>query len=466
MNIQLPETLIASLRGVAGFDEAAFRAVHEAPGGGVTAVRRNPAKHPAALEDFGGDTPGPIRPSGPVPWASTGVYLPERPLFYLDPRWHAGAYYVQDASSMSLEFVLRHHQVFSGSPRILDLCASPGGKSTLIAAMLGESGMLVSNEIIHSRQPALEENLTKWASPSVVLTQSDAAALGQLKGYFDVIVVDAPCSGSGLFRKDPEAISQWSADLVALCAARQRRILSDIMPALREGGLLIYSTCSFSAEENEQISDYLLEDFALESLPVPFDSRWGIVEATSPRKQATGYRFYPYRLQGEGFYLACFRNLSNPERQVAARKTKPLWPLATARQRKVVQSWIQPGGEKICIQERGQLQGICATVAESLPILQTGVRVRAAGILLGRLAGEQMIPAHGLAMSDWVAEDISRLSLDPSEALTYLRKQDLSRRSYPAGWQLVCLGPWSLGWLKGMGSRMNNYYPTAWRLRS
>jgi 16S rRNA C967 or C1407 C5-methylase (RsmB/RsmF family) len=465
MNIPLPEMLIASLRGVAGFDEAAFRAVHDAPDG-VTAVRLNPAKHPAAIADFPRGTEGRIPPSGPVPWTTGGLYLPERPPFYLDPRWHAGAYYVQDASSMSLEFALRHYGVASGSLRVLDLCASPGGKSTLISGLLGENGMLVSNEIIHSRQPALEENLTKWASPSVVLTRSDAAALGQLQGYFDVIVVDAPCSGSGLFRKDPDAISQWSPEQVLLCAARQRRILSDIMPALKEGGLLIYCTCSFSAEENEQISDYLLEDFNLESLPVPFDPRWGIVETVSLEKQARGYRFYPYRLQGEGFYLACFRNLAATPPQISARKGKPLWPRATAREREAIQPWIREDEGKIFIQERGQVQGISALVAESLPVLQANARVRAAGVLLGRLAGEQLIPAHGLAMSDWVAEDISRLALEPSEALAYLRKQELSHESYPPGWQLVCLGPWSLGWLKGMGRRMNNYYPTAWRLRS
>ena len=186
-----------------------------------------------------------------VPWCTHGIYLPERPVFALDPHWHAGAYYVQEASSMFLDHVVK--QLFTHEPvRALDLCASPGGKSTLLCDALPSGSMLVSNEVIRSRVGTLRENITKWGHEQVVVSSADASAFAGLPSFFDLIVVDAPCSGSGLFRKDADAMDEWNPDNVALCAARQNRILDDVLPALQTGEVLVYSTCSFRKKKTKR----------------------------------------------------------------------------------------------------------------------------------------------------------------------------------------------------------------------
>lgn len=214
-----------------------------------TAVRVNPFKTEAVPPQFA---------SGKETYSRWGRLLPERPDFALDPLFHAGAYYVQDASSMYLESILplmtrMREERPEGPFTVLDLCAAPGGKSTHLLSMLREipGSFLVSNEVIRSRASVLCENISKWGAANVVVTNSDPSDFQSLGEYFDVIVVDAPCSGEGMFRKDPEAVAQWSMDNVRLCAARQRRILSDILPCLRPGGLLVYSTCTFNPVEDE-----------------------------------------------------------------------------------------------------------------------------------------------------------------------------------------------------------------------
>lgn len=197
-------------------------------------------------------------PSGtPVPWSPYGRILEERPNFTLDPLFHAGCYYVQDSSAMYVGHVLRKHLAgFSGGIRVLDLCAAPGGKTTDLAVSLreafGGSFTLVANEVMKARAAVLRDNVARWGDPAVAVTSADPAVFGRnLPGYFDIIVADVPCSGEGMFRKDPKAVADWSPELVDLCAARQRRILADVWPALREGGILIYSTCTYEDVEND-----------------------------------------------------------------------------------------------------------------------------------------------------------------------------------------------------------------------
>src|SRR5436190_11131836 len=218
--------------------------------------KRGPADNPPSHR-FGGHNPQSAIPESAilksamsrVPWSSSGFYLNERPIFTLDPMFHAGAYYVQEASSMFLEQALKQTVDLSQPVKVLDLCAAPGGKSTLIQSLITTESLLVSNEVIKTRVNILSENITKWGAANVIVTNNDPRDFQRLPGYFDVIVIDAPCSGSGLFRKDPAAISEWSRDNVILCSQRQQRILADIMPALKPGGILIYSTCSYSQEE-------------------------------------------------------------------------------------------------------------------------------------------------------------------------------------------------------------------------
>ncbi|HMG68181.1 MAG TPA: hypothetical protein VK588_10860, partial [Chitinophagaceae bacterium] len=221
--MRLPEKLLESLQGIKGFDKEAFEKVH-ATGGQLTSIRLNPTKfsEPLTALSFGNDL------AGTVPWSDFGYYLNQRPSFTFDPLFHAGCYYVQEASSMCLEQALKQTTDLSQPLRILDLAAAPGGKSTHIQSLISHDSLLVSNEVIRSRSNILKDNIIKWGSDNVVVTNNDPKAFSRLENYFDVIVVDAPCSGSGLFRRDEEAIGEWSLNNVHLCSQRQQRIVSDV----------------------------------------------------------------------------------------------------------------------------------------------------------------------------------------------------------------------------------------------
>ena len=210
-----------------------------------TAIRLNPFKGLAGPEGT------------PVPWSPYGRILEQRPVFTLDPLFHAGCYYVQDSSAMFVGHIFRRALASVGRPgiRVLDLCAAPGGKTTDLAASLreafGDEFLLVSNEVMKDRSRILCDNVAIWGDPNVMVTSADPAAFGRFPGYFDIIVADVPCSGEGMFRKDPKAVEQWSEQTVQLCAARQKRILADVWPALRQGGVLVYSTCTYEDCEND-----------------------------------------------------------------------------------------------------------------------------------------------------------------------------------------------------------------------
>ena len=204
---------------------------------------------------------------------------------------------------------------------VLDLCAAPGGKSTLINSSLSDKDLLVANEIIKTRVPVLCDNLNRWGTANTVVTNNDPKDFGRLSGFFDFILVDAPCSGSGMFRKDPAAMHEWSEANVNLCHQRQERILADVYPALKEDGCFIYSTCSYSHKENEDILDWLCKEFDMETIRIPVDADWGIVETQSEQQQAWGYRFYPGRVKGEGLFTACLRKKETAT-QLPAFKTK------------------------------------------------------------------------------------------------------------------------------------------------
>ena len=247
-------------------------------------VRANPAKIAAEeLRKHFGELA-----ADPVEWSPEAFYLNGRPSFTLDPMFHAGAYYVQEASSMYVGKILRGIIGEAREPlRILDLCAAPGGKSTDAASAIRKGDLLVANEVIGSRASILAENLTTWGVPGTVVTNSDPAAFGKLKGFFDILIVDAPCSGEGMFRKDPRAAAEWSPENVALCASRQRRILADSWPCLRPGGTIIYSTCTFNRFEDEDNAGWIASELG----------------AGLPEQR----HFLPGRDKGEGFYCALLR---------------------------------------------------------------------------------------------------------------------------------------------------------------
>lgn len=451
MACPLPSALIDSLKSQPGFELASFTEIHDRADP-LTSIRINAEKGLRTFEQ-----------QLPVQWCKQGIYLAERPLFTADPLFHAGCYYVQEASSMFLEKALLHSIDLDQPLKVLDLCAAPGGKSTLINSLITNDSLLVSNEIIKSRVPVLCDNLTKWGKHNTYVSSNDPKDFGRLEAYFDVLVVDAPCSGSGMFRKDPDAIKEWSEENVNLCSQRQQRILADVYPALKKDGILIYSTCSYSQAENEAIADWLTEEFNLESIQIPIGEEWGIVETQSPKCHNWGYRFYPNRLKGEGFFLSCFRKKEgdlNPNLKI--RKQEPV--KIPANHILEINEWLSPKSEVEIISFQDGYLAIPKGQQNDLAILQERLYLKKSGTRLGKFAGKDFIPDHELALSLLAAKRIQRIELNREQAISYLKKQDIQLKSDLSGWALICFENQGLGWAKVLPNRINNYYPKEWRI--
>jgi 16S rRNA C967 or C1407 C5-methylase (RsmB/RsmF family)/NOL1/NOP2/fmu family ribosome biogenesis protein len=448
----LPAALIASLQHIPGFDEPAFRQAHTQVQQ-VTSIRFNPEK----INNT--DQPLHFATDGPVPWNSNGWYLKERPFFTLDPLLHAGAYYVQEASSMFLQQAMQQCCNLSQPLKVLDLCAAPGGKSTLLQSVISAGSLLVSNEVIKTRVNILAENITKWGAANVVVTNNDPQHFQRLPGFFDVIVVDAPCSGSGLFRREPQAIDEWSENNVALCSQRQQRILADILPALKEGGILIYATCSYSKQEDEDIIDWLTTDDKMTSMRLTLEQDWGITETVS--RNGYGYRFFPDKVKGEGFFIACFTKIQATGSFSGKTRKQDLLPVKNLPA--VTSMLIQPDAFYFLYQQE-EVLAVPLWMQNDLAALQSALYIKKAGIKMGKLIGNELIPAHELALSSALQPGKNFIELDKTSALQYLRRQDFTVPDGNKGWCLIKYGELGLGWIKLLANRINNYYPKDWRI--
>ncbi len=453
---KIPASLITSLQNVKGFDEEAFLATH-ANGEQVTSVRLNSAKYSSANPK--------LDIASRVPWSTNGYYLNHRPSFTEDPLFHAGAYYVQEASSMFLEEVFRQTCDLSRSLKVLDLCAAPGGKSTLIQSVISADSLLVSNELIKTRVNILTENITKWGAANTVVTNNDPGDFQRLPAYFDVIVVDAPCSGSGLFRKDPDAIDEWSLHSVLLCSQRQQRILLDILPALKPGGILIYSTCSYSLEEDEAIGEWLIKnvDHQVSGIQLQLKHHWNIIETQTNAGTGFGYRFYPDKLKGEGFYIAAFRkNLESTVSKEIKQKNKPL--LADKKETAIVSSMINSVEPFSFFKWKDEILMVPENLLQDVFALQAALYLKKAGIRTGTVIRNELIPHHELAMCNLLADDVPAVNAEIETALQYLRRADLKIDTAHKGWVLLKYQQLALGWMKVLPGRINNYYPREWRI--
>ena len=265
----------------------------------------------------------------PVPWCRNAYYLPQRPNFTMDPLLHAGCYYVQEAASMFLDEVISHFSsLTSRLASVLDLCAAPGGKSTLLRAALPDNCMLYSNEPIRNRANILAENVAKWGYENHIVTNAYPRDYRASKQSFDLILCDVPCSGEGMFRKDEATIREWSPQNVEKCWRLQREIVSDAWACLNPGGLLIYSTCTFNTKENEENIRWILEEFDAEVLPVDVKPEWNITGSLLPGFDEPVYRFIPGISRGEGLFMCVLRKAANPSGSNKSNKTKnPVKPI-------------------------------------------------------------------------------------------------------------------------------------------
>jgi 16S rRNA C967 or C1407 C5-methylase (RsmB/RsmF family)/NOL1/NOP2/fmu family ribosome biogenesis protein len=397
-----------------------------------------------------------------IPWTTSGYYLDDRPIFTLDPLLHAGGYYVQEPSSMFIEQAVLQATNRELGLNVLDLCAAPGGKCTHLLSLISKDSLLVSNEVIRSRVSVLEENVLKWGYPNSVVTNNDAKDFQRLGDFFDVILIDAPCSGEGLFRKDPQAVNEWSPDNVILCSSRQKRILKDIWPALKRDGILIYSTCTYNEHENEEVIQWLHESEDAESIRLTLDPRWGVEEIS--KNDTYGYRLFPHRVKGEGFFLSVMRKLSDGATRPKLRKT------FASPARKVVdqlQEWLMLPQEKTFIFRKDELvQALPANKITDIELLANNLHLISSGTAMAAIKHDKLIPDHALALSvELNAKNFSTIDLDLQDALRFLRREAIEAKYTKKGFALVRFNDLALGWVNVLESRINNLYPAQWRIR-
>jgi len=387
--------------------------------------------------------------------------MKERPSFTLDPIFHSGAYYVQEASSMFLEQAFRQIE-HEKSRIVLDLCAAPGGKSTHLLSLLNANDLLVSNEVIRSRISVLDENLRKWGHQNIVVSSNDPSDFTELEGLFDVILVDAPCSGEGLFRRDASAIEQWSVENTNLCATRQRRILADIWPALKNGGYLIYSTCTFNPEENEENLKWLAANNQIESIRIPIQESWGVDEIETTG--LFGYRFLPHKVKGEGFFLTLIRKKDGSDSFGFAKKAKPKYD-KVPRQFAEIRNWLTTSDSEFLVKN----EFIIAFPEAKIPVLNAlsdKLRIISFGLPMAQFKKNDLLPEHTYALSiDRNPAVFDSIELELKEALLFLKKEEIRINSQKKGWLIVQYRGVPLGFVKNLGNRANNYFPKEWRIR-
>ena len=421
-------------------------------------VRINPAKAGSPTEIFGNLV------SGPVEWNRHAAFLSERPAFTLDPLIHAGAYYVQDSSAMFpgkafrdvLDKVLESGII---SPKVLDLCAAPGGKTTDISASLRESCkggyLLISNEIMKQRAAVLADNAAVWGDPSVVVTSVDPKAFGTLPGFFDIIVADVPCSGEGMFRKDDEAVSQWSEENVALCQARQRRIVADVWPSLAEGGFLVYSTCTFNNLENDDNVKWICSEFGAEIIGI---------DGCGLLRTECGVSLVPGFVRGEGQYCAVLRKTS-PSAGTAAcsGRQQDRWQKLPEAQASIIRPLLDE--EMAMIVKDGRIVAVPEYVRCLLSMLEP-LRPLARGLAVGMFKGKDFIPDADLALSLSLRRGaFNEFEVNRETALSFLHRDPVRLPDAERGMLLLVYRGLPIGFVKNLGNRCNSLHPLHRRIR-
>ncbi|MBR5850108.1 MAG: rRNA cytosine-C5-methylase [Alistipes sp.] len=454
--MQLPERFVASIEAELGEEQAAqlCAALEGVP---PTSIRLNPT-HGDSEELLRA-----LKAERPIGWNSLGYYLGERPSFTLDPAFHSGAYYVQEASSQFVEQLLPAEME---GGRVLDLCAAPGGKTTLYASKVGRTGLVVANEIDRKRVRILADNVRKWGTGNVVVSCCDAARIAQLEGWFDVVAVDAPCSGEGMFRKDHEARGEWSEQHVHLCAARQDEILREAWRSLKAGGRLIYSTCTFNRQEDEGTLERFLAwagDEVVEAPACALSEEWGVVAGRVGAFQT--FRLFPHKAEGEGFFaaVACKGEEGGKARLPRAKRSllTPLDKASMAELRRWVKepdamTFAQAG--ELCYGWYKEQYEAVKLLSEVLPVVYSGVAF--GQLFKGRLKPDQAL-AHFVGLN---RAALPAVELEREEALAYLRKQDIAAERCAEGLNLVCCEGRPLGFAKRIGARVNNLYPNVLRI--
>ncbi len=395
-----------------------------------------------------------------VPWCGQGFYLADRPAFTFDPDWHAGRYYVQDASSMFIAHVIKH--LVQEPVHYLDLCAAPGGKTTAAIQALPSQSLVVANEIVPPRARVLADNVIRWGHPRCVVTSNAPAQIGKLTRFFDVIAADVPCSGEGMMRKDDEAVSQWTPALVEQCAQRQREILTDVWNALRPGGLLIYSTCTYNRQENEEMADFIVNELGATSLEVPVEAEWNIHPAIGSDYHC--YRFMPHRVDGEGLFMTVFRKDGEALRELPRINEKK--DKKEKKNDAIGTDWIDKPENYVADQQGDLSIAVPVDIRREVTALRASLTVLHAGVELATVMGRKTVPHHALAMSSARSGGAFPVcEVDYPTALRYLRGESITVDA-PRGYVLIVHQGAVLGFANNLGNRANNLYPKSQRILS
>lgn len=450
MSTPLPEAFVKTMRESLGEEaESLFAALDTEP---AVSLRLNPAK-PA--ETFDGEEVG---------WCKWGRCLAERPQFTLDPLLHGGAYYVQEASSQFVAHLLSNHNMEGA--KVLDMCAAPGGKTTIYSTLVGRNGLVVANDINHGRAMALADNVQRWGMGNVVVTCNEPSHIGAFTHWFDVVAVDAPCSGEGMFRKMDEARSEWTPSSPDVCAQRQREILAEAWRVLRPGGTLIYSTCTFNPTEDEGIVEWLMSEYGDELEPVDrvsINEEWGVVCGDIGAFQC--FHFYPHKARGEGFFAAIARKSDGTVRRSSPKARRKLFSLPSKADTKELARWVDDASQHTFMMVGEDIYAYNSAVADSIVTLSENLSVVYSGVLMGRIFKQKLKPEHPLALYVGMNRDVVpmvEVSLD--EAIDYLRRNDISAAQFEEGINVVEYKGIPIGFVKRIGARCNNMYPKDLRI--
>ena len=453
MKSSFPIAILNQLRTIQGFNETEFLNCQVSMP--AVSIRKNPLKW-KEIEAIGRS----------VPWCSDGIYLDSRPEFIRDPFFHAGHYYVQEASSMFVGELFQKYCNDKKAITVLDLCAAPGGKSTHILSVLDTDSILIANEVSPKRASILKENLTRWGSSNVIVTNNSIRDFANLENYFDVILVDAPCSGSGLFRKMPEFLSEWSEGLVQQSVHRQKEILHVAKKCLKPDGFLLYSTCSFSIEENEDRVRWMVDEEGFSEIDCSKVELNGICK-TAP----SSFRFFPDKTEGEGFFVSLLKKKSGLEKGVFFRKNSKKIFFQADLESGFIRDWIKSQENLFfekseTTQKRTFFYFPWARVAD-LEYIDSKLRIIKKGVRVGDYINKDFVPDHEFALSNMVADNVPSKELEEVDFFSYLNKLKLDRLTtsdMKLGFFKVHHKGASLGWAKNLGKRINNYFPNEWRV--
>lgn len=448
MPTPLPKAFTELMRQRLGEDaERLFEALDTAP---AVSIRLNPAK-PAST--FDGEQVG---------WCPWGRYLEERPQFTLDPMLHGGAYYVQEASSQFVAHLLSNLDLKGA--RVLDMCAAPGGKTTIYSTLTGREGLVVANDINHGRAMALADNVQRWGMGNVVVTCNEPSHIGAFTHWFDVVAVDAPCSGEGMFRKMEEARTEWTASSPEQCAIRQREILKEAWKVLRPGGTLLYSTCTFNPTEDEGVVEWLMSEYGDEletSDRVETMDEWGIVRSDIGPWQC--FHFYPHKSRGEGFFAAIAHKRDGVARRSMPKARRKLFTQPAKGDIRELERWVTDGHSFRMVGD--DIYAYNANVVDDVITISEYLSVIYSGVAMGRIFKQRLKPEHALALYVGLNRDVVPVvNVSLGDAQDFLRRQDIAASQFEEGINVVAYEGVPIGFVKRIGARCNNMYPKDLRI--